>query len=64
MLVDGNPSEVRSVNLVGLRRRGFSSAEIRSLMEAHRLLFRELIGVHDAREHLVAAGALNEHTER
>ncbi|QDU61759.1 Acyl-[acyl-carrier-protein]--UDP-N-acetylglucosamine O-acyltransferase [Planctomycetes bacterium Pan216] len=40
MMVEGNPAEVRCVNLVGLRRRGFSNHEIKSLTEAHRLLFR------------------------
>jgi UDP-N-acetylglucosamine acyltransferase len=40
MLLEGNPVVVRCVNLVGLRRHGFSSDEIRSLGEAHRLLYR------------------------
>jgi UDP-N-acetylglucosamine acyltransferase len=38
MLVDGNPAETRSLNLVGLQRRGFSEQEIRALKEAYKCL--------------------------
>lgn len=41
MLVEGNPARVRSLNLVGLKRRGFTSSEIKQLKQAFRLLFRE-----------------------
>jgi UDP-N-acetylglucosamine acyltransferase len=40
MMVDGNPSKVRCLNLVGLKRNGLSPAAIASLHEAHRLLYR------------------------
>jgi UDP-N-acetylglucosamine acyltransferase len=40
MIVEGNPSEVRSVNLVGLRRAEFTNALIEQLREAYRLIFR------------------------
>ena len=40
MLVEGNPSKIRTVNKVGLKRRGFSSTILRILKEAHRQLFR------------------------
>lgn len=40
MLVEGHPARVRRVNDVGLERAGFSQAEIDSLHQAHRRLWR------------------------
>ncbi len=40
MLVAGNPARVRSLNLIGLRRRGYSSDEIIQLKKAFRILYR------------------------
>ena len=40
MLVEGNPSKVRSLNLVGLKRTGLSSEEMDLLKKAFRLLYR------------------------
>ncbi|MCA9323220.1 MAG: acyl-ACP--UDP-N-acetylglucosamine O-acyltransferase [Planctomycetes bacterium] len=40
MIVEGHPSKVRKVNVVGLQRHGYSEAAMESLKEAHRLLFR------------------------
>lgn len=56
MLVEGNPSEVRCVNLVGLRRRGFSNDDIRGLTEAHRLLYRHHQRAEQARQILHEQG--------
>lgn len=39
MITDGNPATVRGLNLVGLKRAGLTSEEIRSLKEAFRILF-------------------------
>lgn len=39
-LTDGNPARVRGLNLVGLRRAGFSSESRAALKAAYRLLFR------------------------
>jgi UDP-N-acetylglucosamine acyltransferase len=41
MVVDGNPLAVRGVNLVGLRRRDFSSERIAMIREMHKLLYRQ-----------------------
>ena len=41
MTVDGNPLAVRSVNLIGLKRRGFSDARIAAVREMHKLLYRQ-----------------------
>ena len=40
MITDGNPAIVRGLNLVGLKRAGFSLEDIRGLKQAFRLLFR------------------------
>jgi UDP-N-acetylglucosamine acyltransferase len=40
MLAFGNPAEVRSVNVVGLRRAGIAPADRRAVQEAHRMLYR------------------------
>ncbi|UUX97042.1 acyl-ACP--UDP-N-acetylglucosamine O-acyltransferase [Aquabacterium sp. J223] len=40
MTVDGNPLAVRSVNLVGLKRRGFSAERIAVVRQVHKLIFR------------------------
>lgn len=48
MLVDGDPGETRSVNLVGLERRGVSLEARAALKQAHRILFREQLAVPNA----------------
>ncbi|PYS52682.1 MAG: acyl-[acyl-carrier-protein]--UDP-N-acetylglucosamine O-acyltransferase [Acidobacteria bacterium] len=47
-MMDGNPSRVRGLNTVGLRRAGFSEEERRALKEAYRLLFRSRLALTDA----------------
>ena len=47
-ITDGNPSRLRGVNSVGLRRGGFSEEERRALKEAYKLLFRSTTSVQDA----------------
>lgn len=41
MLVEGNPSRVRQVNVVGLERAGFSGEQIEAVKEAFHRLFRQ-----------------------
>jgi UDP-N-acetylglucosamine acyltransferase len=52
MLVEGNPARVRSLNLVGLKRRGFTSADIKLLKKAFRLLYHEGMSLTKAIEQL------------
>lgn len=40
MLVEGNPSRVRSLNLIGLKRADLSAEELRLLKKAFRILYR------------------------
>ena len=48
MTVEGNPARVRSLNLVGLKRRGVSNEEIKLLKKAFRLLYLQHIPLKDA----------------
>lgn len=48
MLVEGNPARVRSLNLTGLKRRGFTSTEIRELKKAFRLLYLQHLPLQEA----------------
>lgn len=47
-LADGNPAEVRAVNLVGLQRRGFSEETITALRKALRLLYNKSLNTTQA----------------
>lgn len=49
MVVDGNPLTVRSVNLVGLRRRDFSEQRIAAIREMHKILYRQNLTLEQAR---------------
>lgn len=64
MLVEGNPAVVRCVNVVGLKRHGFSSQDIHSLSEAHRLLYRVKMGATQARAILSANQRMTEPVQR
>jgi len=48
MTVEGNPSRVRCVNVVGCNRSGMSSETISDLRDAYRILYRQQIPVGDA----------------
>jgi len=48
MLADGNPAVTRTINKVGLERRGVSLEARAALRKAHRILFREGLAVDNA----------------
>jgi UDP-N-acetylglucosamine acyltransferase len=54
MLVDGNPLAVRGVNVVGLKRRDFSTERIAAVRQMHKLLYRENRTLEDARSAIAA----------
>ena len=58
MLVDGNPSRVRCINVVGLKRNGISPEGIDSLHEAHRFIYRAKMSAKHAAEILESHGHL------
>jgi UDP-N-acetylglucosamine acyltransferase len=41
VLVDGNPLAVRGINMVGLKRRGFSAEQIAAVKQMYKLLYRD-----------------------
>ncbi|MCL4203731.1 MAG: acyl-ACP--UDP-N-acetylglucosamine O-acyltransferase [Pirellulaceae bacterium] len=58
MLVEGNPSRPRCVNVVALKRNNFPAEYIQALNEAHRLIYRAKVGLDHAREILRSDGQL------
>jgi len=58
MLCEGHPARPRCINIVALKRNGFSPQAIKSLQEAHRLIYRGKARLDDARELLRASGHL------
>ncbi len=63
MLVDGNPSWVRCVNVLGLRRHGMTGEQIGALIEAHRLIYRARMRLDHAAELLRNHGRWTEEVE-
>ncbi len=47
-ITDGTPARVRGVNLIGLRRSGFSADEIRDIRRAYRILLRSGLSLREA----------------
>ncbi len=64
MLVDGNPSRVRCINVVGLKRYGIEKDSIEALHEAHRLIYRAKMGPKHAQEILESHGHLGAEVAR
>jgi UDP-N-acetylglucosamine acyltransferase len=58
MLVEGYPAKPRCINSVGLKRNDFSPAVIQALAEAHKLIYRQKVGLDNAWEILRANGHL------
>ena len=54
MIVEGNPSKVRGINIVGLRRAGYSPEQIQTLKHAHRLVYRSQLTRKEALDQLEA----------
>ncbi len=55
--VDGVPGRAVGLNLVGLRRAGFSSDDVRALKEAYRLLYRSNLPREEALRRIQSLGA-------
>ena len=52
VLVEGNPARVRSLNLVGLKRKGLAAPDIETLKKAFRILYRSNTAFEEALENL------------
>jgi UDP-N-acetylglucosamine acyltransferase len=57
VLATGQPAEPRSINAVGLQRRGFSAEQIRNIKAAYRILYRNDLRLDDAVERLTDLAA-------
>ncbi|MFG6159070.1 acyl-ACP--UDP-N-acetylglucosamine O-acyltransferase [Halomonas sp. 1390] len=60
VMINGNPAQVHGLNLVGLRRRGFSKEAIRGLSEAYKLVYRQGLTTDQALEQIRVSFALPE----
>lgn len=58
MLAEGTPARPRCVNNVALKRNNFSREAIHALHEAHRLLYRNVLGLEATRQQLSERGLL------
>lgn len=56
MLVEGNPSRVRSLNLVGLKRSGISAEDLKKLKDAYKFLYRSELSLNEAISKLSTLG--------
>lgn len=56
IMVAGNPAVPHAVNTEGLRRRGFSAAQIRNVRDAYRIVYRSELRLLEALERLEARG--------
>ncbi len=50
MIADGNPAEVRGINVIGMERNGFDAATIKVVKEAFRLIYRAKYNTRQALE--------------
>ena len=50
MIADGNPAEIRGINLVGLERNGFGAESVKNIKEAFRLIYRSKYNTRQAVE--------------
>lgn len=50
MIADGNPAQVRGINLVGLERAGFAAENVKLIKEAFRLIYRSKLNTGQAVE--------------
>lgn len=61
--VAGNPIEVAGINAIGLKRGGFSDADLQNLKKAYRLLYRSGLNVTQALERIAADCQLTQQIE-
>jgi len=54
VITDGHPARARGLNVVGLRRAGFTAEQLRALKEGYRLLLRSGLPLQEALERMAA----------
>jgi UDP-N-acetylglucosamine acyltransferase len=64
MIADGNPAEIRGINLIGLERKQFPAESVKLIKEAFRLIYRAKLNTRQAieaiRKELPATAEINE----
>jgi UDP-N-acetylglucosamine acyltransferase len=60
-MVSGNPAQARTINLEGLKRRGFSGEQLAVIKQMHRTLYRQGLTLDDAR--VVIQGLASAHSQ-
>lgn len=50
LIADGNPAEIRGVNLIGLERAGYAPESVKAIKEAFRLIYRSKLNTRQAIE--------------
>jgi UDP-N-acetylglucosamine acyltransferase len=60
-MVSGNPAQARTINLEGLKRRGFSGEQLAVIKQMHRTLYRQGLTLDDAR--VVIQGLASTHSQ-
>ena len=56
MIVSGRPATVRSINAIGLERRGFDKETIQDLREAFKVIYKRNYSLQEAIDQLKAMG--------
>jgi UDP-N-acetylglucosamine acyltransferase len=64
MIADGNPAEIRGVNLIGLERKGFPPESVKLIKEAFRLIYRSKYNTRQAVEAIRRELPANEAVEQ
>lgn len=64
VMITGNPAIPHGVNVEGLKRRGFTAAEIRNIRNAYRILYRMGLKLEEAAERLTALAREQPELER
>lgn len=60
-MVSGNPAQARTINLEGLKRRGFTGEQLAVIKQMHRTLYRQGLTLDDAR--VVIQGLASTHSQ-
>ncbi|MCE8020778.1 acyl-ACP--UDP-N-acetylglucosamine O-acyltransferase [Halomonas sp. MCCC 1A11036] len=60
VMINGNPAQVHGLNLVGLKRRGFSTEAIKALSDSYRLVYRQGLTVAQALDEIRSRYSLPE----
>ena len=60
-MVSGNPAQARTINLEGLKRRGFTGEQLAVIKQMHRTLYRQGLTLEDAR--VVIQGLASTHSQ-